>query len=100
MNDQSHEPPGGETQDTITVRLWAAARAAAGTGEVRWPAPVPVALSALVAGLGEQYGAGLVRVLGGCSVLVDEEPAGSRDPDAVRIRSGQTVDFLPPFAGG
>ena len=100
MTPPLEQTPASETQDTIRVRLWAAARAAAGTAEVSWPAPAPVTVSALVAGLGEQYGAPLARVLGGCSVLVDEEPASSRDPDEVRVRAGQTVDFLPPFAGG
>jgi molybdopterin converting factor small subunit len=39
-------------------------------------------------------------VLGVCSVLVGDRPVGSRDPATVRLVPGDTVEFLPPFAGG
>ena len=35
-----------------------------------------------------------------CSVLVGERPAGTRSPEQVPVRPGDTVEFLPPFAGG
>ena len=38
-------------------------------------------------------------VLGVCSVLVGDRPVGSRDPGSRRT-TGDTVEFLPPFAGG
>ncbi|WP_278258670.1 hypothetical protein [Nocardioides convexus] len=41
--------------------------------------------------------ADVVRV---CSVLVGERPVSSGDPGAVVVRPGETVEFLPPFAGG
>jgi sulfur-carrier protein len=33
-------------------------------------------------------------------VLVGERPVGGRDPSAVVVRPGETVELLPPFAGG
>lgn len=39
-------------------------------------------------------------VLGTCSVLVGDRPVGSEDPESVEVRPGETVEFLPPFAGG
>jgi hypothetical protein len=42
----------------------------------------------------------LPRVLEACSVLVGDQPVASRRPDAVLVSPGQTVEFLPPFAGG
>ncbi len=40
------------------------------------------------------------RVVGVCSVLVGDQPVGSRDPEAVVVRPGDVVELLPPFAGG
>ena len=42
----------------------------------------------------------LARVLGSCSVLVGERPVGTRSHADVRLEPGETVEFLPPFAGG
>jgi molybdopterin synthase sulfur carrier subunit len=42
----------------------------------------------------------LAAVLAVCSVLVGDQPVGSRDPGSVEVRPGATVEFLPPFAGG
>jgi molybdopterin synthase sulfur carrier subunit len=49
---------------------------------------------------GTVTGTNLAAVLGVCSVLVGEQPVGSQDPGAVEVRAGDTVEFLPPFAGG
>jgi hypothetical protein len=35
-----------------------------------------------------------------CAVLVDDRPVSSRDAGTVLVEPGQTVEFLPPFAGG
>jgi len=35
-----------------------------------------------------------------CSVLVGDRPVATEDPDTVTVEPGQTVEFLPPFAGG
>lgn len=79
----------------ITFRLFAAARAAAGTAEVHVPAgPASTVLPSLVAGLPERF----ARVLS-VSSLVSE---GTRlDPSSDEpIPDGAVVDVLPPFAGG
>jgi len=78
---------------TGTVRLWAAARAAAGTAETTYEAET---LGAVVAALGSTYGDALARVLGHCSFLVDGHRVG---PD-FRLPEGGVVEVLPPFAGG
>jgi molybdopterin synthase sulfur carrier subunit len=87
---------------SVTVRYWAAARAAAGVDSDE----VPVAAGATV---GDVLGAvqrlhadrpRLRDVVAVCSVLVEDRPLGTRDPDAVPISPGQTVELLPPFAGG
>jgi len=45
-------------------------------------------------------GTNLEAVLGVCSVLVGDRPVGSRDAATVELAPGDTVEFLPPFAGG
>jgi len=85
--------------DRVRVRYWAAARAAAGrdtdevTGETL--AEVLDAVRSLHADKAK-----FAQVVGVCSVLVGERPVGSRDPATVRIGAGETVELLPPFAGG
>lgn len=83
----------------VTVRYWAAARAAAGR-EVDHVDPGTVAevldaVRTLHAG-NERF----MRVLEICSVLVGEEPLGAADPTTVTVGSGGQVELLPPFAGG
>lgn len=88
-----------ETQ-VIRVRYWAAARAAAGVAEEEVVLAPPVTLSALRAEIAGHHDARVRNVLDVCSVLVGENPVGTRDPDSVVVPSGATVEFLPPFAGG
>jgi sulfur-carrier protein len=81
---------------TVTVRYFAAARAAAGveTDQVELPAGASVEiLLKVLRGTGGE----LARVLERCSFLVDE--VAVRDRDA-RLEDGAVVDVLPPFAGG
>ena len=40
------------------------------------------------------------QILGISSLLLGEEPLGSRDPASVPVRAGDVVEVLPPFAGG
>ncbi|MDJ0338473.1 MoaD/ThiS family protein [Cryobacterium sp. PH31-O1] len=47
--------------------------------------------------LGERYGSEFVRVLKLCSLLVNGARASD---DAVTLTPTDTVDVLPPFAGG
>jgi len=89
----------------VHVRLWAAARAAAGQPEatVALAAPdgdpsvadVRRAVLALLPDRPE-----LPRVLEVCSALVGDRPVGAKDAAAVRVPDGVDVEFLPPFAGG
>jgi molybdopterin converting factor small subunit len=81
----------------VTVRYWAAARDAAGVTEERLPAgTLAEVIEAAVARHGQQ----LAEVLSRCSFLVDEAPAGRRDPRVVDLRPDSVVEALPPFAGG
>lgn len=90
----------------VTVRLWAGAAAAAGARTSREELTVEVADEVSVAWVqGEVVGRyagrpGLGAVLDTCSVLVDDVPLGRRDRGSVGVRPGQSVEFLPPFAGG
>ena len=80
----------------VTVRFFAAARAAAG-GET---ASMTLAPGATVDELLGQLccrSDELARVLQRCSFLCDGVAVRNR---AVPLQSGQIVDVLPPFAGG
>jgi molybdopterin synthase sulfur carrier subunit len=86
---------------TVTVRYWASARAAAGVASDDVPVDGPVTLAFLRERAVERHpGTRLPSVLAVCSVLVGDQPVGSRDPSSVVVEPGQTVEFLPPFAGG
>jgi len=87
-----------ETQ-VITVRFWAAARAAVGNATETVPVAAPVTLAALVDELVARHPAA-GPVLQVCSVLLGDRPVRSVDPAGVLVEPGATVEFLPPFAGG
>jgi molybdopterin synthase sulfur carrier subunit len=86
----------------IRVRLWAGARAAAGAGEVAVDVAGPVSVSWLAEELVRRFPDRdrLPQVIGVCSVLVSDRPVGTADPAEVTVAPGETVEFLPPFAGG
>ena len=86
----------------VTLRYWAAARSAAGVAEEQVPVAGAVPLATLIADALTRHGGSeqLARVLGTCSVLVGDQPVGSKDPAMVLVQPGQSVEFLPPFAGG
>jgi molybdopterin converting factor small subunit len=89
------------TQSAITVRYWASARAAAGVDTDDLPVDGPLSLADVVRrSVALHPGSRLPRVLEVCSVLIGDQPVKSRDPASVTVRPGQTVEFLPPFAGG
>ena len=77
----------------VTVRYFAAAAEAAGRDE-EWLA-ITGTLGDLRDELLRRYGDPMARVLRSGSFLVDGKV--SRDPDRPL---GETVDILPPFAGG
>lgn len=95
----SSEP---DVPQTVTVRFWAGARAAAGVAEtevsVRSGATVADVRREVVSALPDS--ADLPRVLGICSALVGDRPVGAGDAGTVEVPAGVTVEFLPPFAGG
>jgi molybdopterin converting factor small subunit len=83
----------------VTVRYWAAAKAAAGTAEE--PYEAATLAEALDAVRARHSGSGeLARVLLRSSFLVDGDPVGTRGHETVRLADGGTVEVLPPFAGG
>jgi molybdopterin converting factor small subunit len=89
------EPP------TVTVHYWASARAAAGVAADDVPVDGPLTLAELrERALALHPGTRLADVLGVCSVLLGDQPVGSQDPGSVQVSPGDTVEFLPPFAGG
>ncbi len=89
-----------ETTSTVTVQLtvryFAAARAAANAETETVQIEPGTTVAALVDTLGAR-GPELARVLRRCSFLVDG--IAVRD-DAAKLSDGQTIDVLPPFAGG
>ena len=90
-----------ETDRSVTLRYWASAKAAAGVAEDRVPVTGPVSLIELRERAAALHpGTRFEAVLSVCSVLVGERPVGSRDPASVEVLPGETVEFLPPFAGG
>ncbi len=84
------------TIETVTVRYFAAARAAAGSDSEQLSLPSGATVAELVDGLGGRNHE-LARVLARCSFLCDG--VAVRDP-AQPLRAGNTIDVLPPFAGG
>jgi molybdopterin converting factor small subunit len=81
---------------TVTVRYFAAARAAAGVDTEQVDLPAGASVEILLKDLRSSDDA-LARVLDRCSFLVDE--VAVRDRQAL-LGDGAVVDVLPPFAGG
>lgn len=80
----------------VTVRYFAGARAAAGTGEEVVTLTAGATVQHLIEAISARHGAGMTRVLSACSFLVDQIAA-----DRDRVLTGEVqVDVLPPFAGG
>ena len=77
----------------VTLRYFAAARDAAGTGrEIGEGATVGAVLEGAVA----RHGGGLADVIGICRIWVNGEPAERSDP----VAAGDEVALLPPVSGG
>ena len=90
MTDQAASAVG------ITVRFFAAARAAAGSDSEQLTVRSGATVAELVDGLGGRSQE-LARVLVRCSFLCDG--VAVRD-QAQPLQAGNTIDVLPPFAGG
>lgn len=98
----SPAPPSAQDETQVLVRYWASARAAAGVDEDRIEVAGPVSLAEVrdrAVALHPDADR-LADVVKACSVLLDDEPLGRRDPETVLVRPGMSVEFLPPFAGG
>lgn len=92
-------PPDDESANHVTVRYWAAARAAAGLeSEVVRAATLADVLTEISRRHRDRDR--FDDVIATCSMLHGEVPVGARDPAAVALRAGDSIEFLPPFAGG
>ncbi|CAA0115046.1 Uncharacterised protein [Mycolicibacterium vanbaalenii] len=80
----------------VTVRYFAAARAAAGTETETIAVTAGTTIAELIGTL-QARDSGLSRVLARCSFLCDG--IAVRDMESA-LANAQTVDVLPPFAGG
>lgn len=78
---------------SVTVRFFAAARAAAGVNEITLDSSSAMHILDQAVALHPKLG----QVLPQCSYLLDE--VSLRDL-SVAVKDGSTLDVLPPFAGG
>ena len=90
MTDQAASAVG------ITVRYFAAARAAAGSDSEELTVRSGATVAELVDGLGGRSQE-LARVLVRCSFLCDGVAVREQTQP---LQPGNTIDVLPPFAGG
>ena len=88
-------PSAADPVPSVTVRYWAAARAAAGVDCERLDGPGLGTVGEVVEAALARH-PDLVTVLRVASFLVDGSAARRSDPVAV----GSVVEVLPPFAGG
>ncbi|MEV7398552.1 MoaD/ThiS family protein [Aeromicrobium sp. NPDC092404] len=81
------------------MHYWASARAAAGQAEERVPAG---SLAELLEEISRRHRDRdrFDDVIASCSILVGDTPVGARDPATITLHPGDTVELLPPFAGG
>ena len=100
MSENPSENSVGETH--VTIRYWAAARAAAGVECDLVEVDGATTLDALLEEVRLRHvdQPKFKDVVSVCSVLVGDRPVGTTDPAQVEVRSGDTVELLPPFAGG
>ena len=83
----------------VTIRYWAAAKAAAGVPEESVEAATLAgALDAVIAS--RKPGSRLLEVLARSSFLVDAAPAGRAARESIVLDDGCVIEVLPPFAGG
>jgi molybdopterin synthase sulfur carrier subunit len=95
------DPVAADETAPVTVHYWASARAAAGVSSDELAVTGPLTLTDVVRrAVALHPGSRLPNVLEACSVLVGDRPVASSHPDEVVVAPGDTVEFLPPFAGG
>jgi molybdopterin converting factor small subunit len=83
----------------VTLRYWAAARAAAGRAEEEVDATT-LAEALDAARSAHVDNPRFAQVLAVSSLLLVDQPVGSRDPQTVQVADGDVIEVLPPFAGG
>lgn len=83
----------------MTVRYWAALRSAAGLAEEQVDARTLADLQREILRR-HSDSKRFADVLAICSTLVESVPVGAREPSEVTLSPGDTVELLPPFAGG
>ena len=94
----SHPTPSGTSgEPVVTVRYWAGMRAAAGVETEQVAARTLDEALRLVR---DAHDTAFGRSLSVCSLVVNEEPVGRRDPASLGLSDGAVVEVLPPFAGG
>jgi len=86
----------------VTVRYWAAAKAAAGVDSDVIPVTGDTTLAAVLSAALDLHKdrPRLEDVMGVCSVLLGDRPVGADDPAGITVKPGDEVQLLPPFAGG
>lgn len=82
---------------TVRLRFFASARAAAGVDERDATVPEGARLEDVLAGLTAAPGKPLAAVLARCSFLVNGVSTSDR---STVLNHGDSVDVMPPFAGG
>jgi molybdopterin converting factor small subunit len=95
-DERLREEPTTDERLQVTVRYFGAARGAAGVESETVTSDADTSLAELAQQLAERNGR-LAAVLARCSYLCDG--VAVRDK-AARVHTGQTIDVLPPFAGG
>lgn len=81
----------------VTVRYFAAARAAAGVSHEDVDVGDGATVAEVLEAVADRHGEALRKVLAACSFLLDSVAVRDR---ATPLRSGAELDVLPPFAGG
>jgi len=83
----------------VTIRYWAAAKAAAGVPEESVDAvTLEGALNAAVAS--RKSDKRLATVIARSSFLVNADPVGHAAHESIVLDEGAVIEVLPPFAGG
>lgn len=97
MNGQNvTQPPEITELEWVTVRFWAAARAATG---VETTSVAAGGLSRVIEALARKYPE-LSALLPRCSLLLDGVAILREDVASTLAPGGATLEILPPFAGG
>jgi molybdopterin synthase sulfur carrier subunit len=85
----------------VTIRYWAAAKAAAGVADESCEAgTLAEALASALARRHGEPGDRLRDVLARSSFLIDGAPAGTRRHEDISLAGAAVIEVLPPFAGG